>query len=170
MRVGGRLEASSLPLDSKHQLLLPYNDPIVKLTFEMVHIENKHCGAQTLLGIMRQRFWPLKGKVTARATFHRCINCSRAKPALLNQVMGDLPATRVTPARPFINTGVDYCGPITVHYKLRGKRPHKAYIAVFCCFATKAVHLHLHSSVLSNDSSPDADTAKNYIATTQQTS
>lgn len=57
--------------------------------------------------------------------------------------MGNLPQARVTPARPFINAGVDYCGPFWIHYKVRGKRPTKAYIAVFCCFATKATHLEL---------------------------
>lgn len=147
IRVGGRLDASSLAYDSMHQFLIPYNDPISKLIFEMVHKENKHCGAQTLLGIIRQRYWPIKGKLMARATIHRCTICSRAKPVLFNQIMGNLPSTRVTPARPFLNAGIDYCGPITVHYKLRGKRPHKAYIAVFCCFATKAVHLELVSDL-----------------------
>lgn len=61
--------------------------------------------------------------------------------------MGNLPQTRVAPARPFINTGVDYCGPFLIHYRIRGKRPTKAYIAVFCCFATKAVHLEVVSDL-----------------------
>lgn len=147
IRVGGRLEASPLDYDSKHQWLIPYNDPIAKLLFEMIHKDNKHCGTQTLLGIVRQRFWPIKGKVMARATIHRCTTCSKAKPALFHQIMGNLPSARVTPARPFVNSGVDYCGPITVHYKVRGKRPHKAYIAIFCCFSTKAVHLELVSDL-----------------------
>lgn len=57
--------------------------------------------------------------------------------------MGNLPPHRVQPARPFLNSGVDYCGPFWVHFKTRGKRPQKAYLAIFCCFATKAVHLEL---------------------------
>ncbi|GBP97211.1 hypothetical protein EVAR_67636_1 [Eumeta japonica] len=61
--------------------------------------------------------------------------------------MGNLPADRVTPARPFITTGVDYFGPIWIHHKIRGKRPDKAYIAVFCCFATKAVHMEVVSNL-----------------------
>lgn len=62
---------------------------------------------------------------------------------MLSQFMGNLPVTRVQPARPFINSGVDFCGPIKIHHKIRGKRPHKAYLSVFCCFATKAVHLEI---------------------------
>ncbi|XP_024872247.1 uncharacterized protein LOC112454856, partial [Temnothorax curvispinosus] len=56
--------------------------------------------------------------------------------------MGNLPRGRVTPARPFLRTGVDYAGPILVRTsKGRGHRAHKAFIAVFICLASKAVHL-----------------------------
>jgi hypothetical protein len=57
--------------------------------------------------------------------------------------MGNLPAARVTPALPFINSGVDLCGPLYIHYHIRGKCPTEAYIAIFVCFATKAVHLEV---------------------------
>ncbi|XP_061398613.1 uncharacterized protein LOC133334340 [Musca vetustissima] len=147
LRVGGRLEHAMLQMDAKHQMTLPYNDPLVKLLFKTVHEENKHCGAQALLNTIRQRFWPIKGKITARATVQKCIKCNRARPQLYQQIMGNLPATRVVPARPFINSGVDYCGPFWIHYKVRGKRPTKAYVAVFCCFATTAVHLELVSDL-----------------------
>jgi len=42
---------------------------------------------------------------------------------------------------------VDYCGPFFVHYKIRGKKPHKVYLAIFCCFTTKAVHLEVVSDL-----------------------
>ena len=142
-RVGGRLEHGALSFDAKHPMILPYNDPLVKLLFTMLHEENKHCGATALLAIMRQRFFPIRGKITARAVVQKCVKCTRARPKLCQQIMGNLPEDRVTPARPFIRTGVDYCGPFNIHYKVRGKKPTKAYIAVFCCFVTKAVHLEL---------------------------
>ncbi|XP_037930980.1 uncharacterized protein LOC119665804 [Teleopsis dalmanni] len=150
LRVGGRLEASSLPYDSKHPMLFPYNDPLAKLLFVMFHEENKHCGPQALLSTVRQRFWPIKGKSTARATVERCIRCNKARTQLCQQIMGNLPESRITPARPFINAGVDYCGPFWIHYKVRGKKPTKAYIAVFCCFFTKAVHLELVTDLSTN--------------------
>ena len=56
--------------------------------------------------------------------------------------MGQLPKSRVTPARPFATTGVDYCGPFTYREgRGRGLRKLEGYIAVFVCFVTKAVHL-----------------------------
>lgn len=147
MRVGGRLEKSALSYEGKHQIILPYNDQISKLILTTLHIDNRHCGPQALLAISRQRYWIVKGLSMARNIVQNCVPCTRARPKLLKQIMGHLPASRVTPSRPFIKSGVDYCGPFWVHYKLRGKRPHKVYIAVFCCFATKAVHLEVVSDL-----------------------
>lgn len=56
--------------------------------------------------------------------------------------MGDLPQERVTRSRPFYHAGVNYAGPVHLRTsKGRGHKSTKAYIAVFVCFATKAVHL-----------------------------
>lgn len=147
LRVGGRLDESGLHYDTKHPMILPYNDVLVKLLFKMVHDENKHCSPQALLGMIRQRYWPIRGKATARTTVQKCLQCTKARPKLCEQIMGNLPQARITPARPFINTGVDYFGPLWIHYKIRGKRATKAYVAVFCCFATKAVHFELVSDL-----------------------
>ncbi|XP_011858174.1 PREDICTED: uncharacterized protein LOC105555739 [Vollenhovia emeryi] len=60
--------------------------------------------------------------------------------------MGNLPSPRVTPARPFLNTGVDYAGPVWLRTsKGRGHRASKAFIAVFVCLSTRAVHLDVVS-------------------------
>ncbi|XP_011859308.1 PREDICTED: uncharacterized protein LOC105556807 [Vollenhovia emeryi] len=56
--------------------------------------------------------------------------------------MGQLPLSRVTQARPFTHTGVDYAGPLTVKtWKGRGAKTTKGWICVFVCFSTSAVHL-----------------------------
>ncbi|XP_077280508.1 uncharacterized protein LOC143907540 [Temnothorax americanus] len=60
--------------------------------------------------------------------------------------MGDLPRGRVTSARPFLRTGLDYAGPILLRTsKGRGHRAYKGFIAVFVCLCTKAVHLDVVS-------------------------
>ncbi|XP_036342706.1 uncharacterized protein LOC118751986 [Rhagoletis pomonella] len=145
IRVGGRLQASELAYDAKHPMLIPHNNSLAKLLVQMIHKENRHCGPQALLAYTRQR--PIKGKLLTRSIVLNCVRCTKAKPKLMSQIMGNLPSTRVTPARPFINSGVDFCGPFWVHFKIRGKKPQKAYVAVFCCFATKAVHLELVSDL-----------------------
>jgi len=137
IRVGGRLEAS------KHS----YNDTIVQLIFEKIHKENMHCGA---LATPRQRYWAIKAKTIARNDILKCVKCTRAKPKLMKQIMGQLPPLRVTQARPFLNSGVDYCGPFKIHYKIRGKKPHTAYSCIWKQNRTSRIvsrpHLRLESN------------------------
>jgi len=60
--------------------------------------------------------------------------------------MGNLPSECVTLARPFLHTGVDYAGSIQLRMsKGRGQRAHKAFILVFICLVTRAVHLEVVS-------------------------
>lgn len=62
--------------------------------------------------------------------------------------MGNLPKCRVNEYLPFVNVGVDYGGPILVKdRKGRGAKVTKAYICLFVCMSSKAVHLELVSSL-----------------------
>lgn len=61
--------------------------------------------------------------------------------------MANLPLTRVTPARPFIYAGVDYFDPLWIENSVRGRNPTRAYVTVFCYFATKAVRFELVSDL-----------------------
>ena len=68
----------------------------------------------------------------------------------ITPVMANLPKARVTPARPFLTTGVDYAGPIKL--LLRGGRGQRrivteSYVAIFVCFMSKAIHLELVSNL-----------------------
>lgn len=83
-------------------------------------------------------------------SIQRCPKCVRHKAEPMHQLMGWLPSARVTPGRPFKDTGVDYCGPFSI--KARGGRCKivtKGYVAVFVCMKTKAVHLELVSEMTS---------------------
>lgn len=59
--------------------------------------------------------------------------------------MGNLPKERVNQARPFLNSGVDYCGPFQIKDIRRRGNPFTRYyyVAVFICLATRAVHLEV---------------------------
>jgi transposase InsO family protein len=62
--------------------------------------------------------------------------------------MGELPATQVQPSRPFLTTGVDYAGPISIRLGApRSKTITKGYIAIFVCFVMKAVHIEVVTSL-----------------------
>ncbi|XP_049886624.1 uncharacterized protein LOC126381137 [Pectinophora gossypiella] len=55
---------------------------------------------------------------------------------------------RVKPSRPFSISGVDFAGPINARMsKGRGAKSFKAYIALFICMVTKAIHIELVSDM-----------------------
>lgn len=149
IRVGGRLQLSQLPANQRHPALLPKAHRVTQLIFEQHHKQYLHAGAQNLLTRVRQEFWPLDGRNTARRIVHSCSVCYRAKPHMFQPTMGNLPRLRVTPSRPFTATGIDFAGPISLHSGPRNRTITKAYIAVFICFSTRAIHLEAVSSLTS---------------------
>ena len=75
------------------------------------------------------------------------MKCYRFQSHPFEQMMADLPSERVTPARPFSQTGLGFAGPI----KIKDAKIQKIYIAVFVCLATKAIHLEMVSSLNKQD-------------------
>lgn len=64
--------------------------------------------------------------------------------------MADLPQCRVEQSKAFTHTGVDYAGPLYITLtRKRGVRSQKAYLCIFVCLVTKAVHLELASDLTS---------------------
>ncbi|UYV84003.1 hypothetical protein LAZ67_X000860 [Cordylochernes scorpioides] len=69
----------------------------------------------------------------------------------VEQIMGNLPPDRVNPSRPFLKTGIDIAGPFGLRPSLiRSKSVIKAYVVLFVCFAVKAVHLEMVTSLSTN--------------------
>ncbi|XP_029670169.1 uncharacterized protein LOC115239664 [Formica exsecta] len=98
------------------------------------------------LGMIRQRYWIPRGRAIVKQQILCCVTCVRWRAATPQQLMSSLPRERVTPARPFLHTGVDYAGSILLRItKGRGHRAYKAFISVFVCFSTRAVHLEVVS-------------------------
>ncbi|XP_077280506.1 uncharacterized protein LOC143907537 [Temnothorax americanus] len=146
LRVGGRLKHAMLSTDERHPMIAPPSSWLTRLLVESCHRRTLHGGVQLTLGLLRLRFWIPRGRSVVKQRLHRCITCTRWRAAAPQPPMGNLPRGRVTPARPFLRTGLDYAGPILIRTsKGRGHRAHKAFIAVFVCLCTKAVHLDVVS-------------------------
>ncbi|XP_062700072.1 uncharacterized protein LOC134284801 [Aedes albopictus] len=141
LRVGGRLDRSQLPFESRHPIILPNKDPIVRLLIQQMHVELHHVGQIGLMNAMRQRYWLVNARSTIRLVTRRCVKCFRTNPTTPSQLMGNLPVSRVVPSPPFAVTGVDYAGPFWTKQGTRRPTLVKSYIAVYVCMATKAVHL-----------------------------
>ncbi|XP_029163322.1 uncharacterized protein LOC114934776 [Nylanderia fulva] len=147
LRTGGRLQNSTLPPERKHLLILPKQSPLTELIIQDAHLRTCHGGTQVTLTLLRDSYWIIGGRLPIKNFILRCVICTRYRQKRAQQLMGQLPPERVTPtSRPFINTGIDYAGPLLIKtWRGKNARQYKAYIAVFVCFATSATHLELVS-------------------------
>lgn len=148
IRVGGRLVNSKLTPDQKYPILLPSKHFITKSILWEMHKRLHHCGQEQLLAAVRLKYWPISARRVIKSVIHNCVPCFKVNPTIPQHFMGDLPSSRVTEStKPFDVVGIDYAGPLQVKESHRRGKIHiiKAYVAVFVCFKTKAVHLELVS-------------------------
>lgn len=148
IRVGGRLSNSSLKFNKKHPIILPKGNHFTELIFRHKHLELLHAPQNLLLNSVREIYWPIAGKNLAKKTVKNCMTCFRYNSTSQIPIMGNLPHDRTQQNLPFAITGVDYAGPILIKSKIgRGSQTTKAYICLFICFSTKAIHLELVTSL-----------------------
>lgn len=151
IRVGGRTQHADIPYNHKHQILLP-KCPLNKILALETHHQLLHAGKKSIVATLKQRYWPIAIAVTARQVVRKCNDCFRVNPKMAEQLMAPLPSDRLNPVHPFYITGVDFAGPFTYKTsKLRNAKVDKAYIALFVCFHTKAVHIEVLSSLTTED-------------------
>jgi transposase InsO family protein len=148
MRVGGRLQQSTLPYQSIHQVILPPNHHFTSLVVSAEHIRLLHAGPRLLIASLREKYWIPRVQSIVKTIIHQCLTCYRYKVQTSQQLMSELPSLRLRPARPFLTTGVDYAGPVSKRLgPPRSKQITKGYIAIFVCFVTKAIHIELVTSL-----------------------
>ncbi|XP_018397776.1 PREDICTED: uncharacterized protein LOC108775824 [Cyphomyrmex costatus] len=150
LRVGDRLTNTDMPYAAKHQILLPAKHILTHPTNRQAHEKNLHAGTQATMAAIRQKYWIIAARGVVRGIIRKCIPCFKSKPVESRAVMGSLPSQRVQVSRPFSVCGVDYGGPLYIREgQRRNTKTIKAYMAVFVCFATKAVHIELASGLSS---------------------
>ncbi|XP_045457511.1 uncharacterized protein LOC123667716 [Melitaea cinxia] len=148
LRVGGRLARSGLEFELKHLALLPRKCVLTTAVIESIHRKNLHPGLNTTHYLILQQFWILAAKRAVRQHLSKCIRCYRLRPQPLQPFMSDLPAFRVNQAKAFSQVGVDFAGPFRIKLGIhRGAKIDKAYLCLFVCLSTKAVHLEVVSTL-----------------------
>ncbi|XP_054745473.1 uncharacterized protein LOC129249827 isoform X3 [Anastrepha obliqua] len=148
LRVGGRLQLADIPENMKHPFLLSKKNPLTLLLFTDAHTRTLHGGIQLMITFIRRNYWIPNARRIAETVLKRCLVCFRYTAKVAEQLMGQIPAVRLTPARPFLHSGVDFAGPIDVRQSsLRNARTSKGYICIFLCMVSKAVHLECVSSL-----------------------
>ena len=141
IRCGGRIHNAPLDQCTKFLHLLPPRHPLTAMIIQETHKKLHHGGTAITMTAIRQVYWIPTIRQRVRSILRRCVACARAmgKPNRTPD-LPPLPKTHVGSATPFAVTGVDFTG--TLYAKeLIGEC--KAYICLFTCASTRAIHLEI---------------------------
>lgn len=105
------------------------------------HILTLHGGLGSTMAHIRQEYWIPCLRQLAKNIINHCYGCKKFRATFHNPPLGNLPVYRTEGFYPFQTVCVDYTGPIV--YKVSKKKEGKAYILLFKCSLTRAVHLEL---------------------------
>lgn len=117
---------------------------ITKLV-QHVHEKNNHLGIAHTMASIREEWWIPHLRSRVKKCINNCNTCKvfSTKPYGATET-ATLPQFRTEISRPFEHTGIDFAGPLV--YWISKKEEGKAYVLIFTCAASRAVHLELTKS------------------------
>lgn len=138
----GHLGNANLPMPMKSPVLLPTKHHFTELLIRECHKLVHHNGISETLTCLRQNYWIFRGREAVKRIVRQCTICRRYKgKPYSGPLVPDLPTERVSEDPPFNNTGIDFAGPLYV--RDGGRTDSKAYICLFTCASTRALHLEV---------------------------
>ena len=117
----------------------------VRKLIRHVHEKVVHLGIASTMAEIRENWWIPRLSSLIKRHIHNCNVCKvfAIKP-LVPSTTASLPNFRLEAVRPFQHTGVDFAGPLV--YRKKDKSEGKAYVIIFMCAVTRAVHLERSKS------------------------
>ena len=148
LRCRGRLGKSEWQYASKFPLLLSSDSYFTKLLIRDSHEKVKHMGVESTLNKLRCRYWVIRGRQFTKV-LASCLLCRKDQgETLLPPCSPDLQSFRVAAEYSFQYTGVDFAGPLYVkEIYVTSSDLNKAYICLFTCATSRAIHLELTPSL-----------------------
>lgn len=141
LKVGGRLQCSSLPKAFKHPTVIPREHHITKLIIAHCHERVNHQGKGfTMNEIRASGYWIPKLSQTVASYIRNCVVCRRLRRPVEGQKMSDLPTERIEHSAPFTYCGMDVFGPFLTK---QGRKEYKRYGLLFTCFCSRAIHVEM---------------------------
>ena len=133
-------------IEGDYPMYLPRESIFTKKVIERAHLATLHGGVAMTMAKVRERFWVPKLRRLVKQVRKACYGCVRIRArAFEKPPPGKLPATRTQGSTPFQVIGVDFAGPI--RYQTKGKAEKKAYLVLYGCSLTRAVHLEILRSM-----------------------
>ena len=151
LRCKTRISESLHSFATANPILIPAISHFTTLLIYKAHSSLGHQGVPNTLSHLRAEFWILQGRRSVQKIIRRCNKCRKVDgPAYSMPPHPPLPAFRVRRARAFNSVGIDFTGPFFVKNDITGDK-FKAYMLLFSCAVTRAVHLEATQSMSVND-------------------
>ena len=140
IRCGGRIHNAHVDDATKFPYLLPKKHHLTRLIVRDAHERHLHSGANATITYIRQKFWIPAIRQAVNSVVRSCVSCRRVngKPYRAPDPP-PLPKVRVEESQPFSVTGIDFTGALLIRQSSGNEG--KAYICMFTCATTRAVHL-----------------------------
>ena len=132
------------PEKKQNLILLPSEHHFTELIIWNCHRSLHHSGVRDIMAKLRNDYWIIRMRQTIKRVLHSCVICNRWRAKHYNVEVSPLPPERVTYTRSFSASGLDFAGPVILYDTPVGE---KAYILLFTCTSTRAVHLELVSNL-----------------------
>ncbi|XP_071149289.1 uncharacterized protein [Mytilus edulis] len=142
VRCAGRIHNAPISDMAKYPILLPAHDKLTNLIIQDAHKRSLHSGVNGTVTLLRQSYWIPQIRQNVKTILRKCVTCKKVTGQHYRTPEAPpLPKDRLREAPPFTVTGVDFTGALKVRNK-NGKDS-KAYICLFTCASTRAVHLEI---------------------------
>ena len=107
-------------------------------------------GIRETLNSLRRSYRIIKGREAVKQVIRKCVTCVRGEGSHYPVPLPpDLPEEHVSEAPPYTNTGIDFAGSLYIRDPQAANREIKAYVCLFTCASTRAVHLELTADLSS---------------------
>lgn len=129
-------------IQGEYPIYLPDVAVLATRLVEDAHLRTLHGGIGLTMAKVRERFWIPRLRQLVRKVIKVCHGCKRFH-ALALQVPppGLLPKDRTEGNAPFNVIGLDFTG--AIKYRVQPRAQGKAYVALYSCSLTRAIHLEL---------------------------
>ena len=129
-------------IEGDYPVFLPQNHLFTRKLVEQAHLTTLHGGVGMTMAKVRDLYWVPKLRQLVKRVRSDCWGCKRFRvQSYENPPPGNLPTTRTQGTTPFEVLGVDFAG--SIRYRTKGKNSKKAYLVLYGCSLTRAVHLEV---------------------------
>ena len=136
-RVGRRIHKSGMPEETKYPVIVTHENRFVDLLIQEAHEKQLHAGTDQNLTHIRQAYWIIQGRSAVTKVVNQCRICRYFKATSVVQRWHLSGEERATPFTLFTHVGIYFLGSLFI------KNEMKAYVCLFTCCATLAVHLEV---------------------------